>query len=196
MTRTCSHRRENGFTLVELMVTVVLLGILAMIAYPSFSSFIQNGQVRASAESVMSGLQLARAESIRRNGVVEFRLLNTLRGDAVPGGTDWTVLAATPETPTVFDQVVQNRQEESSNSTARAGVANSAGASTAAAGAGMPVTISFTGLGRLGVTTAVRQIDLIGPPQSRALRIVLDPGGDIRLCDPALSLAINPQGCA
>jgi len=178
------------------MVTVVLVGILALLAYPSFASFIQNGQVRASAESLMSGLQLARAESIRRNGVVEFRLLNTQHGAPVPGGTDWSVLAALPETPTVFDQVVQTRQEDSSGSLARAGVATSAGAATASPGTGLPVTIAFTGIGRLSMASSVRQIDLTGPGEARALRIVLDPGGDIRLCDPALSIATNPQGCA
>lgn len=192
----CPRSRHGGFTLVELMVTVVLIGMLAMVAYPSFSSFIQNGQIRASAESLMSGLQLARAESIRRNGVVEFRLLNTLHGEAVPGGTDWSVLAATPETPTVFDQVVQTRYEDASNSLARAGVASSAGGAAAAPGAGLPSTIAFTGIGRLSTATSARQIDLTGPGQTRALRIVLDPGGDIRLCDPALSIATNPQGCA
>ena len=189
-------KHEAGFTLVELMVTVVLLGILAMFAYPSFSNFIQNGQIRASAESVMSGLQLARAESIRRNAMVEFRLLNTLRGQSVPGGTDWSVLAAAPETPTVFDQVVQTRSEEASSSIARAGVADAAGAEAAQAGDGLPATIAFTGLGRLSTATAVRQIDVTGTSQARPLRIVLDPGGDIRLCDPALSIAVNPQGCA
>ena len=178
------------------MVTVVLVGILATLAYPSFSSFIQNGQIRASAESVMSGLQLARAESIRRNEVVEFRLHNTLHGAAVPGGTDWSVLVALPETPTVFDQVVQTRQEDSSSSLARAGVGSTAGAASAAPGAGLPANIAFTGIGRLSIGTAVRQIDVTGPGQTRPLRIVLDPGGDIRLCDPALSIAINPQGCA
>lgn len=190
------RRQVAGFTLVELMVTVVLIGILAMFAYPSFSNFIQNGQIRASAESVMSGLQLARAESIRRNAMIEFRLLNTLRGEAVAGGTDWSVLAAAPETPTVFDQVVQSRSEEASSSIARAGTANAAGAATAVAGAGLPATIAFTGLGRLSTATGVRQIDVTGPTPARPLRIMLDPGGDIRLCDPALSIAINPQGCA
>jgi type IV fimbrial biogenesis protein FimT len=178
------------------MVTVVLVGILAMFAYPSFSGFIQNGQIRASAESVMSGLQLARAESIRRNEIVEFRLLNTLRGAAVAGGTDWSVLTAAPETPTVFDQVVQTRREESSSSIARAGVADTAGAVPAAAGAGLPSAIAFTGLGRLSMATSVRQIDVTGPAGARPLRITLDPGGDIRLCDPALALASHPQGCA
>ena len=185
-----------GFTLVEMMVTVVLIGILAMMAYPSFSIFIQNGQIRASAESLMSGLQLARAESIRRNGAVEFRLLNTLRGQAVTGGTDWSVLASAPEAPTVFDQVVQTRYDDSSGSLARAGIATSSGAATAAPGTGLPATIAFTGIGRLSLATSVRQIDVTGPGQTRALRIVLDPGGDIRLCDPALSIANNPQGCA
>ncbi|MDM0044640.1 GspH/FimT family pseudopilin [Variovorax dokdonensis] len=187
-----------GFTLVELMVTIVLIAILAMVAYPSFSGFIQNGQIRASAESLMSGLALARTESIRRNMTVALRLENTLRGEPVSGGTDWTVMAATPESPTVPDasQVVQVRRDDSSRSTARAGLADAPNASTAAAGAGLPATISFSATGRLSLGTTARQIDITGPTGSRPLRILLGPGGDMRLCDPALSLADNPQGCA
>lgn len=179
------------------MVTIVLVAILAMVAYPSFSGFIQNGQIRANAESLMSGLALARTESIRRNVTVALRLDNTLRGEAVSGGTDWTVLAATPESPTVPDagQVVQVRKDDSSRSTARAGVAESPNASTASPGAGLPTTITFSAMGRLSLGTTARQIDITGPTGSRPLRILVGPGGDIRLCDPALSLADNPQGC-
>ncbi|HYP82901.1 GspH/FimT family pseudopilin [Variovorax sp.] len=186
----------RGFTLVELMVTVIVLSILAVVAYPSFSGFIQNGQIRASAESLMSGLQLARAEAIRRNVTVALKLENMLRGEPVAGGTDWTLLAATPDEPTVPDQVLQVRRDDSTRSIARAGVSDAPSAEPAAAGAGLPATIAYTSVGRLSLATTARQIDVIGPSGSRPLRILLGPGGDVRLCDPALTMADNPQGCA
>ena len=174
----------------------MLVSILAIFAYPNFSGFVQNGQIRASAESLMGGLALARAESIRRNLTVALRLDNTLRDEAVPGGTDWTVLAATPDAPTTPDQVVQVRRDDSTRSSARAGLADAPNADTAEPGSGLPATIAFTSMGRLSLTTTARQIDITGPAGSRALRILIGPGGDVRLCDPALPLADNPQGCA
>ncbi|CAN7652305.1 GspH/FimT family pseudopilin [Variovorax paradoxus] len=191
------HRGARGFTLIELMVGIALFALLFTFAYPSYTSFIRNAQVRTAAESIVNGLQLARAEAIRRNSNVRFRLLNTSQGAAVTGGTDWNIMYSLPATPTTFDQSVQTRRETSTTSNARVQVANAVGTVTANPGAGLPASILFTGLGRLNTATTVRQIDITGASTDvRRLAIVLTPGGDVRLCDPALSLATNPQGCS
>ena len=46
---------SRGFTLIELMITVVVIAILAAIAYPSYVQYVTRGK-RAAAQSVMMDL--------------------------------------------------------------------------------------------------------------------------------------------
>ena len=64
------QRRQVGFTLVELMVTVAVIAILAIIAMPAMSALINNSRATGQAEELVASLQLARAEAVRRNARV------------------------------------------------------------------------------------------------------------------------------
>lgn len=54
----------RGFTLVELMITIVLLAIVAGIAMPNFIQFIQKNQVQAKADELKTFLQFARGQAV------------------------------------------------------------------------------------------------------------------------------------
>jgi type IV pilus assembly protein PilE len=45
-------RQAKGFTLIELMITIVIIAILASVAWPSYQSYLQRGR-RADAQSLM-----------------------------------------------------------------------------------------------------------------------------------------------
>lgn len=68
--------RAAGFSLVELVVALAIMGVLLSLGLPAFSAYSRNIKVRAAAESFMSGLQLARGEAVRLNTSVELILTN------------------------------------------------------------------------------------------------------------------------
>jgi type IV pilus assembly protein PilE len=58
--------RSRGFTLIELMVTVVIVGILAAIAYPAYGSYLVKGD-RSAAQAHMMELAQAQAQYLADN---------------------------------------------------------------------------------------------------------------------------------
>ncbi len=59
-------RNTKGFNLLELMVTVTLLGVLTMLAIPSFESISNINRLSGTSNEFLTTLQVARSESIRR----------------------------------------------------------------------------------------------------------------------------------
>ena len=66
--------RQRGFTLLELVVALTIMGMLLMLGMPSFTTFLRNSEVRSTAESISNGLRAARSEATRLNRPVSFTL--------------------------------------------------------------------------------------------------------------------------
>ena len=62
----CRPSRDRGFTLIELMIVVVVIGILASIAYPSYQNFVLRSH-RADAQAEMMALAQAMERCYTRN---------------------------------------------------------------------------------------------------------------------------------
>jgi len=60
-----SVRTQRGFTLTELLVTVAVAGVLAMMAVPNMRSFVQNNRLSSASNDLLRSFNLARTEAIK-----------------------------------------------------------------------------------------------------------------------------------
>lgn len=175
---------QRGMSIIEAMIIVVIIAIAMAVGVPNMVEWMQNAQIRTAAESMLNGLQTARAEAIRRNATVQFSMLTP--GSA--GETGWQItLVNTGAT-------VQSKPkgEGSQNVTVTATPSDSSG-------------ITFDGFGRAPTTglnndgtPTLTQLDFTSVATGgtwRNLRIRTTAGGDIRLCDPNVSSSSDPRSC-
>lgn len=85
-----SLRRHAGFTLIELLIVVAVLAVLASLAAPSFATFIKNTRLSTASTQLVTDLNLARSEAIKRNTHVLVCARNTAGTDCA-ASTDWRV---------------------------------------------------------------------------------------------------------
>ena len=67
MSRARSHRRRSGFTAVEMLIVVALLGILATIGMPLLMRVVHRAKMEALVQRTFVLIQIARSESISKN---------------------------------------------------------------------------------------------------------------------------------
>lgn len=83
-------KRQPGFTLLELMFAIAVGGVLLALALPSYDALIKNNCRTTAANALVTSLQFARSEAVKRRQRVSL-------GAAAPSSTDnewgtgWTV---------------------------------------------------------------------------------------------------------
>lgn len=81
-------RRTRGFTLYELLITMLLVAILASVAIPAFSATLARQRQRVEIDALFHAFHLARKESIMRRKVVS--LCPSLDGQSCAASNDWS----------------------------------------------------------------------------------------------------------
>lgn len=83
------RRSASGFTLIELMVTLAVLGILAAVGVPAMQALINANRLAGATGELTSALQLARSEAVRRGARVN--VCRSADGSTCNNGsTDWS----------------------------------------------------------------------------------------------------------
>ena len=185
---------SSAFTIVELLITLVVISIVLAIGTPTAVRWVRAMEVRSSAEGLRSALQRTRAQAVARNARIRISL-----GDStgIPG---WSVncVYATAARPSPL--LTQTSEASSLVRWGGAILANSSKTGTAfKAGMALPSMLDFFPLGdapQVASGTDIALIDVIHSAASNDVRLVLiiDGAGTIRLCDPARPTA-HPEAC-
>jgi type IV fimbrial biogenesis protein FimT len=174
MKKACS----GGFTLIELMIVVVLAGILAAVAMPSFNGLILSNRMSAQVNDMVGAINLARSEAVKRgNGVT---ICQSSDGASCGGTTNWE------SGWIVFDDPNVDAAVASSSDLVRVFPALSGG--TTALFNGTNASITFLGVGR-PVASFTGAVATVCPPGSAAASycryICINPQGRPHVDTPA-----------
>lgn len=196
---------RRGFTLIELMVTIVLVGILLVMAIPAFGRWIADAHVRAAAESLVNAIRVSQATAVARGRTSMFALTvdtpPVYRSPAQENAPNWYAalnpLSGSDETGTTLGLILK-----STEGTQHA-VAISGPALTCFNAMGRQVSLAATATSLSSACTAPSD-DVTSPTTyrvsrkdaSRSFNVLVYLGGRVRMCDAAKTLSgTNPDGC-
>ena len=157
---------QSGFTLIELMVTISILGILLGLALPSYTTCVLNNRRTTLANEFVLAMTYARSEASKRGGTVTVcsRSTDTACSASSTWDNGWLVFVdvngdGTVDAPGVTDLVLKVHDSLSGNNTLRAGTLQ---------------RVSFKNTGfSPGFSDTFRLCDSRGSSQSKAILVSL-----------------------
>lgn len=73
-------RVHKGFSLIELLVGLAILGVLLGLSVPLLRGWVDDARLRSQADTFIDGLNLARSEALKRNRMLRFQVVDNLGG--------------------------------------------------------------------------------------------------------------------
>ena len=80
-------KKTSGFTLLELMITMAIVGLVFAIGIPSMNTFIQNDRLVTQINTLIGHLSYARSEAVKRSQQVGVCVSNNTT--SCTGGNNW-----------------------------------------------------------------------------------------------------------
>ena len=151
----CGYERVRGFTLFELIVTIVIVAVLAAIALPSFGPQLRGNRVTNESNDLLSAINMARTEAVSRAAPVSVCASTdgaTCAGTATSWGQGWIVFVDYGDAGDVGtgdgDSVLRIWQAVDARDAVASGVAylrfSATGVVTDPAGIDFPATFTLT----------------------------------------------------
>ena len=214
-TMTITSRPARGYSLIELVVVVAILGVLMSLGVPMFGEIMRNSAIRARAETVLGSLQQARSEALKRNATLWYQLVDTVDDTCAlnTAGPYWIVgtgdrvgaCAATPDPAAVPMAPATAALFKSAPRALNPGARTADGVVIVAGSS----QFCISGLGQLTGTnctsgavtgpTVSTDINITMPSAGACrtttagtgvacMRVSVRSGGQVRMCDPAIDV--------
>lgn len=196
------NSRKRGFTLVETMVSLVIMMFLVSMAMPLAIDWMQSVKLRNAGESLRAGIERARLEALKRNETVTFWMVHD-PGSRVPGNgcalssdsAAWVVSVQNPAGQCGAAPSLDDGPQLAHRSVALENVEGMTISAIDATGAAAN-RVSFTGFGQVSASnTRILRIDVKQTDgKGRKLRVDISAGGSVRMCDPDAA-SNDPRRC-
>jgi type IV fimbrial biogenesis protein FimT len=149
----------RGFTIVELMVTLAVAGMLTAMAVPAFNNFVLNDRDIGQINSLVASFNYARSEAIKlNNGGVQ--MCTSSDGLNCNGGTNWN-----------GGWIVKETLPNAASATVVQYVPAFAGANTVKVGAPTQTGVTFSSTGLVDQSVTIQVCDTRGSAYSRDVEV-------------------------
>jgi len=173
-------KRSYGFTMIELLVTVAVLGVLAAVAFPNMREYLDKQRLVTQMRAISSLAQFARSEAIKHSGNTNFKSVAMTVSPAAP----WYVgLANGTAACTDAATCVINEGGASVSHMVNATDCSNCATMTSPGGQAV-VVFDMRGL----VTTGADQAITLQSPLGKQLSLSVSRIGRISLCSPGGSV--------
>jgi type IV fimbrial biogenesis protein FimT len=174
--------RQSGLTIIEIMVTLAIAGVLIGLAVPAFNAFVAQRSLTAQVNDFLVAVQYARSEAGRRGTVVSVLALDATNA-ANEWGPGWCVVVGNPAPAACPNDATELRRYPALG-------ANTLNATGALSGL---TTLSFSSRGMLLPPAAAGGLNLCNPSEDVGRQIAISAIGRVSSHTPTVAvLDCNP----